>query len=532
MQVATATSPPVLLEALGNVNRALRAWQFYPPGHPIRKMSVIQAHLSFLRALDGHDLSLRCGRAGFSLPDGEALPDSMRATSSLSFELFARRAQKITFLADLFQEDLLDFIRIVSMSPEAIQQAGGLEKVMQGHGIRTIWANEFDLTVILGKRYEIESHGVVPAGLDEIEGDVPELPAPNGSFVPPEDADPEQALQAILSRLGTTVDEDIYPMLARQGVACCETLIIRGGSALALPLAELFARHAADPGCGKGIKAAARTGLERLAGQSEFLAFIMDSLGAEDRVSLQSALAVLAAGGQETIRRAVARMAATENQAERKKLALLLARLGEAAVAPILSMLDDSRWHVVKNLTAILGIIGSREAVPELERCLRHSDSRVAKEAIRSLAKIGGQQAEEAVTAVLLDPDPALWPQAIASLGGMKSDKGLDVLLQIVCDDDRFLQNLALKCDALSAIAMIGDHRATPSLIRLLESRHLISHKRWDLFKMAIASCLARLGDASALPALRKKARGTGELASTCGEALGAIERTKDQSHG
>ena len=79
--------------------------------------------------------------------------------------------------------------------------------------------------------------------------------------------------------------------------------------------------------------------------------------------------------------------------------------------------------------------MGSREAVPDLERCLRHSDSRVAKEAIRSLAKIGGQQAQEAVIAVLAGPDPALWPQAIASLGGMKGSKGLDVLLRIVCDE-------------------------------------------------------------------------------------------------
>jgi HEAT repeat protein len=527
MQVTT-TSPQVLLEALGNVSRALRAWQFYPAGHPSRKMSIIQAHLSLLRALDGNDLSLRCGRTGFSLPDGEALPDGMRVTASLSFELFARRAQTITFLGDLFQEDLLDFIRIVSLAPDDVQQAGGLEKIMQEHGIRTIWANEFDLTVILGKRYEIESRGVLPAGLDEIEEAGPELPATRESIPPPEDTDPEQALHTLLSRLGTIVDEDLYPMLARQGVACCDTLITRHEPALVLPCAELFARHAADPGRGKRIRAAACLGLEKLAGRDEFLTFVMESLGAADVVSSQCALAVLAAGGQTAVRRAVDKMAATENPAVRKKLTLLLVRLGKSAVAPILSILDDSRWYIVKNLTAILGEIGSREAVPDLERCLWHSDGRVAKEAIRSLAKIGGQQAEEAVIAVLLGTDSALWPQAIASLGGMKSGKGLDVLLQIVCDDDRYLQNLALKCDALAAIAVIGDRQATPHLIHLLESRHLISRNRWILFKIAIASCLARLGDHRALAALRKKARGSGELARACTEALDAVERTKD----
>jgi hypothetical protein len=75
---------------------------------------------------------------------------------------------------------------------------------------------------------------------------------------------------------------------------------------------------------------------------------------------------------------------------------------------------------------------------------------------------------------------------------------------------------------------MISDHQATPALIRLLESSHLISRRRWAQFKIAIAACLARLDDSRALPALRKKARSSGELARACTEALAAIERTKD----
>jgi len=528
MQVTSPSSPPAVLEALGNVSRALRAWQFYPKGHPSRKNSILQAHRSLLRALDGADLSLVCGRAGFSLPNGEALKDSTRTAAALSFELFARRAQKITFLRDLFQEDLLDFVRVISLSPDAIQEAGGLEAVMQEHGIRTIWANELDLSAILGKRREVESRGVVPPGLDEIEEGSPDFPASQEPSAPaPEETDPEQALRALLSRLSTTVDEDIYPMLARQGVTCCEELIARHEPALVLPLAELFARHAADPGRGKKIMAVARFGLEQLAAQEEFLEFILDSLGAANGISPKGALAVMAVGGQPAISRAAEKLAATDNLAVRKKLTMLLGRLGESAVASILPMLDDSRWHIVRNLTAILGDIGCRDAVPELEKCLRHSDSRVAKEAIRSLAKIGGQHAETAVITVLRGTDSALWPQAIASLGGMKSRKALAVLMQIVCDDDRFLQNLALKCDALAAIAMIGDQQAAPRLVHLLESRHLISRGRWTQFKIAIAACLARLDDGRALPALRRKARGSGELARACTEALGAIERTR-----
>ena len=80
---------------------------------------------------------------------------------------------------------------------------------------------------------------------------------------------------------------------------------------------------------GEGIAAAARLGLEKLAGRVEFLTFIMESLGAADGVSPQCALAVLAAGGQAAVRVAVEKLAETENPAVRKKLILLLARLGD-----------------------------------------------------------------------------------------------------------------------------------------------------------------------------------------------------------
>ncbi|QEM70036.1 hypothetical protein FO488_18990 [Geobacter sp. FeAm09] len=529
MQVTTPSSPPAVLEALGNVSRALRAWQFYPKGHPSRKNSILQAYLSLQRALDGSDLSLVCGRGGFSLPNGEPLQDGMRMTAALSFELFARRAQKITFLRDLFQEDLLGFIRIVSASPDAIQQAGGLARVMGDHGIRTIWANEFDLAAIRGKRREVESRGVVPPGLDEIERGGWEHPAAQElSPTAPEDADPEQALYALLSRLSTTVDEDIYPMLARQGIACCEALMARRELAPVLPLAEILAQHMGDPGRGKKIMGVARFGLEQLAAREEFLEFVLESLGTANGISPRGGLAVMVAGGEAAIQHAVEKMALADTPAVRKKLIQLLGRLGESAVAPILAMLNDKRWYVARNLAAILGDMGSREAVPELEKCLRNPDGRVAKEAIRSLAKIGGPQAETAVIDILRSADSALWPQAIASLGGMKSRKALAVLLQIVCADDRFLQNLALKCDALAAIAMIGDQQATPRLVRLLESRHLFARSRWTQFKIGIAGCLAKLDDSRALPALRKKARGSGELARACTEALGAIERAKE----
>jgi len=195
-------------------------------------------------------------------------------------------------------------------------------------------------------------------------------------------------------------------------------------------------------------------------------------------------------------------------------------------------MLDDKRWYIVRNLTVILGEIRSKEAVPDLKKCLLHPDIRVCKEAVRGLAKIGGKEAEAAIINVLHSSDHSLFPQAIASLGGMKSRMALVELMKIVCRKDLLQKSLPLKVDALNAIAMIGDRQMVPVLALLLEKRHFLVPGRWMQFKVAIAECLGHLGDVRALPVLKKKASDSGELGRACAEAVENIERVGGEQHG
>jgi len=522
-----------LLDALGGVYRALRAWRFYPQGHPTRKKSVRQSHLAMLQVLDGHDLSLTCGRSGFTLPDGEVLRDSTRMSAALSYELFIRRVQKIVFLGDLYQEDLLGCLRLLSLTPDAIYKAGGFDKLAEELGIRTIWVNEFDLSRIQTKRLMVEATGVVPQGLDEIETGIVHDSAAMDEQATTAALDPEQELSILLGRLVATADEDVYLMLVRQAVAVSDVLKAHGELPPLIPLAELLASQSKDARLSGNLTECARFGLEQLAMGDEFLAFLLDRMESTNDVTKDAILAVLSAAGPAAIGMVVEKAGATDNLAFRKMLTLLLTKLGDQAVPVLMTMLGDSRWFIVRNLVTILGEIGSVEAVPELQKCLQHSDIRVCKEAIRSLAKIGGKEAESAILAVLRSSDASLLPQAIASLGGMKSRRALVELLHIICSEDMFLNGLALKTEALAAIALIGDRQVTPRLLDLLESRHLVARSRWMQFKIAIAVCLGKLGDSRAVPVLRKKASGSGELGRACAEAADLIEqRTGGDSHG
>lgn len=521
-----------MLEALGTFYRSVRAWRFYPKGHPTRRNGLNLAYSALQQLLDGNTLSLACGRTGFSFPDGESLKDASGVTTALAYELFVRRVQKITFSHDLFQEDLLELCRLLCLTPEEIQQYGGIDTMMAARGVRTIWTNEFDLAAIRKKRHTVEESGVIPQGIDDAETGEEPAPATKQQPDQPDAPVPEMQLQTLLGRIAACVDDDSYLILVRHAVGYADDLQARGETDPLFPLIELLAGHAGDEGRSKSMRGHAQFAIEQIVSGKDVLQTVFKQIGQGNELSGPALHAVFKTIGAAAITPAVELMGLTKNIKVRKTLATTLGGLDEAAVPVLLGLLQDPRWFIIRNICAILGAIASREALPELTKCLQFPDLRVQKEAIRSLAQIGGPEAEGAILSVLRGADPALHPQAIASLGGMKSRMSLAELMKVVFARDLFLKSLPIKTDALAAIAAIGDRQVTPYLVALLKKWHLLAAARGKLLKAAAASCLGRLGDARAVPTLKKLASSGGELGYACSEALALIEKMEGRPDG
>jgi hypothetical protein len=521
-----------IVDALGTFYRAVRAWRFYPHGHPTRRNSLKLAHSALLGQLDGNTLSLACGRTGFSFPDGEFIKDPSGVTTSLAYELFVRRVQKITFFHDLFEEDLLELCRLLCRPPEEIQQSGGIDTMMTASGIRTIWTNEFDLAAIQGKRHTVEQSGIIPQGIDDVETSGEPALVFELQPVQPDALTPELQLQSLLGRFAACNDEDTYLILVRHAVGFADTLRSNNETPLLFPLIELLAGHAGSDDRSETMRGHAQFAIEQIVSRDDVLPIVLEQIEQGNGISEMTLLAIFKAGGAGAISAAVKHMGTTSNLRARKTLATTLGSLGEAAVPALLDLMHDSRWFITRNICAILGSIASREALPALTKCLQHPDLRVCKEAIRSLAQLGGSEAEGAILGILRESDPALCPQAIASLGGMKSRMSLSELMKIVLSRDLFLKSLPLKIEALTAIALIGDRQVTTRLVTLLEMRHLLATARGKLLKAAIASCLGKLGDTRAVPTLKKLASSGGELGYACSEALTLIGKMEGRPDG
>lgn len=529
--------PPTLQgvqDALGSLSKALRAWKFYPQGHPSRKNSITLAHAQMQTMLDGHNLSLNSGRTDFSFPDGESLKDPTRMSSNLSYELFIRRVLKVTFMADLSLDDLLAFIRLLTLPPETILQSGGMEKLMVDSGIRTIWTNEFDLSVITARRRSVEAGTVVPHSLDDIEagrGELPETPMQETSVEFVDSVSPLRHMELLIGRLAVTESDEQYFQLLRQAMACSRDLMEHQELRAMVPLVELLTVHSQEPERSEALRKRALYGIEQIARDERLLGFFLNRLEHADKLSHDAALSLVRAAGQGAVIWAVERLGSTENLTLRKSLSMLLAGVGEAAVPAILSRIDDPRWYVVRNLVNVLGYIGSLETLEYLRVCLFHPDVRVSKEAVRSLAKIGGETAEAILVSVLRGEDHQLFPQVMASLGGMRSAKGLSEMMKIVTRWDPLLKNLHLKLDALQAIGVIKDCQVVPELVKVLTGSHVLVPGKWEQFKSAIAATLAHLGDVRAVPALESLAARNGKVAQACQDALASIDRSEREQH-
>ena len=517
------------LDALSSLHRAVRAWRFYPKGHPTRRSSLMAAHATMLQLMDGHALSLACGRTGFSFPDGEFLKDTSTMSAALAYELFIRRIQKITFCSDLFQEDLLELFKILCTTPETIQQSGGVDTVMAAHGIRSIWVNEFDLTTIQNQRLMVEESGVIPTGMDEAEA-IDDTPPPVEP--PPEELTPEQQLVEWLGRLTACTDDGLYLMLIRHVVANAATFQFHQKPQLLFPLLELLDRQSRDSTRSKNIREYAQFAIEQIVTSGDTLKLALEQTGQDIGLSVETLHAVLRAGGTTAITLAIDLTGRTSSIKVRRILTTALGGLGEAAVPVLVNAMNDTRWFITRNICAILGAIASHEALPALTLCLQHEDLRVQKEALRSVAHIGGPDAENSIITLLHGSNQALHPQAITSLGAMKSRKSLPLLMNILFARDIFLKSLPLKISTLAALASIGDRQVTPHLVMLLEERHILAAARWNQLKAAIAVCLGKLGDDRALPPLKKLLSRGDELGSACSEAVASIERSGGKPDG
>jgi HEAT repeat protein len=512
---------------LGEMHKALKATGFYPKKHPARLQLITQAHKSLRLLMDDKELVLVINRQGFTESDGGRKVTPTPMTEALARELFIRRIRRLTLLSDLSSDDLRGFLYLLTINPQDIDTAGGIDKLMADHGIRTIWSNEIDMAAILAKREAIEEseQPFIDAednpALHGVEEDNADSPLDGFDLETPEQ---EKSLADLIARLAEATEDSSYMELAKELARKSEDVKRMRRFSDLLPVLTALQGQGADDSRGRFIREYAMFTFEQIAGGS-MTDFMLERLRSREYQEKDVLLNLLPSLGSTIVYAIIQQLCVADDLYARKILATALIRIGEPALPPIIAMLQDDRWYVVRNMVAILGEISIPSSIPALRKSSLHKDERVRKEVIRTLSRIKGKESEAIIIDLLQDRQMDIRRQAIASLGGIKARTAIQPLLQIALRSDFLLRQTSLRREAITALGRIGDRLAVQPLAKIIATPVFFFWKATEELKLAAAGALGAIGDESAITLLAKRAGSSSRLGQACREAIETIER-------
>jgi HEAT repeats len=514
--------------ALAEINKALKAIAFYPEGHPLREKILQKAYQTLVSLVKDGGLSLVVQRNGLSIGDRKGALDSSPASVALAKELFAREIQRLTLLTELTPADFTGFLSLLAMEPQSIISEGGFAGLLAQRGIRTVITNEIDISAVYTKKNVGEAADDAVAERRAVQKEEEQEASPVEGEIP--DHLKDLGLEELLALMVAETDDTRYRQLARMLLAKGQSLKAEGNfNRLYAVLFDLLDQHADTAGSD------VRRGCSLLVFQQltlgDMAEHLLDHLENKDFGQQEFVYFILNQLGGEVVDAVIRRIVAAENQVARNALATALVRIGPPALPALAGLLKDGREQVVRTASVILGDMGNRDAVKWLKLTAYHGDLRVRMEAIRSLAKIGGNEATAELVALLKDENLAVRKQAIAWLGITRNQKALQPLLQVATRKDLLGKTADLRKEALTAIGLLGNRDAIDPLVRLAKKRHWLMPGRQLELQILAVETVARLGGETSREFLEKLAARGGRIGKACSAALESMGQRTANGH-
>lgn len=158
-------------------------------------------------------------------------------------------------------------------------------------------------------------------------------------------------------------------------------------------------------------------------------------------------------------------LAEEQDMAARKALIDLISSSAKDYIPELGARLADHRWYLVRNVVAILTSTRCIDALPFLQRTLRHADARVRRETIRGLGSIRGGMADSMLAAALNDTDAQNVQAAAHCLGAVGARSAVGALEQVALGTSLGNHDTTVRVEAIAALARLG----SPTSVAVME---------------------------------------------------------------
>jgi HEAT repeat protein/protein-S-isoprenylcysteine O-methyltransferase Ste14 len=150
-----------------------------------------------------------------------------------------------------------------------------------------------------------------------------------------------------------------------------------------------------------------------------------------------------------------------ESFREKRLAAVELEKIGNAAVGPLIALLNDKEPNVRAYSAEALGGIGSEEVVKPLMALLRDSDSYVRKIVVGALGRTSSQHAIQPLAEAIWDQKLNIANVAVLALGNIKLPEVVPILMKALQDT-----TINVTWSAASALGDLGAKEAIDPIIR------------------------------------------------------------------
>ena len=503
------------------LNKAVKALNFYPKGHPALGKQLGQCvNLIKSAATDGA-LKLTLDQKGFYV-ETKPVAAGNASIVGLAKQLFLRKVKIINFSNEINPGDIIGLLFLLTMEAYEVRDRGGAEKVLVIKGVKGILLNDMSYDELEALEEELT---------DEIEEDEAEEEAEEEDYVDPE------SIKGLLPLLKNEKDpmkyNDLSVRIAEQAQVASQTTSDEEGFADVFEVMTTYLEHkSTGSALPEAIREKAGAALEELL-LTDNLKMLIIKVGATEGVERKAIEELLLLSGEEGMKMLLDALIDSQDFQVRRNIFNTITRFGDAVRDEVVGRLADDRWFAVRQMVSLLGEIGGAESVEGLGGAYGHEDVRVKKEVLKSLARIPSPKSRKLLLEALKDDNKAIQGQAIISLGILKDSAAIPALGDIATMRDAFAENVEQKKEAVKALGMIGSVKSIPYLTKVLLKKGWFGKNEIEELRNQSAISLGKIGGVDAMAAIEKALKGSsGALYNTCKRILDGSKQQEPGNNG
>jgi hypothetical protein len=181
--------------------------------------------------------------------------------------------------------------------------------------------------------------------------------------------------------------------------------------------------------------------------------------------------------------------------------------LGQHNLKKLAKGLSDSQWHVVRNVALVLGKIADPDSVGYLAEILSHADHRVRKEGVIAIGNIKTSKMTQYLKNTINDDDKSVRITTARTLSNLKTGDAKELLLSELSAKSFSVKDLNEKKEFYRIITNWQDQEVKDFLIKTLNKKKFFGKTKNDENRACAAYALGIIKDTDAIKPLESASR-------------------------